>query len=99
MFDRGIRHTLSPIKVKRKAGDALISRTQFPLNIAYAITIHKSQGMTFESIIVDMRDIFGPGMAYVAMSRVRSLAGLHIVNFDASKFVADHVVLNMLARL
>lgn len=99
LFDRGIEYTLTPMKVKRKSGDALIARTQFPLNIAYAITIHKSQGMTFDSIIVDMRDIFGTGMAYVALSRVRSLAGLHIVNFDASKFVADTAVLAAITRL
>lgn len=98
-FDRGITYVFDRMTVKRKAGPLTISRTQFPLNIAYAITIHKSQGMTFDSIIVDMREIFGTGMAYVALSRVRTLSGLHIVNFDASKFIADRAVLQILDKL
>lgn len=99
LFDRGIEYVVAPTKVKRKSGDVVISRTQFPLNIAYAITIHKAQGMTFDNIIVDMRDIFGTGMAYVALSRVRSLSGLYIVNFDEGKFIADRKVLTAINRL
>ena len=92
-FDRGGTHIIGPTKVKRRAGNVNISRTQFPINIAFAITIHKSQGMTFDAIVVDMRDIFGTGMTYVALSRVRSLAGLHIVNFDASRITVNRAVL------
>ena len=98
LFDRGVRHIIEPIKVKRKLGTVSITRTQFPINIAFAITIHKSQGMTFDAIVVDMRDIFGTGMAYVALSRVRSLAGLHIVNFDASKITVNRTALAAVRR-
>lgn len=50
--------------------------TQFPLKLAWAVTIHKSQGLTFEKAILDMADTFAPGQLYVALSRLTSLDGL-----------------------
>lgn len=49
---------------------------QFPLRLAWAITIHKSQGLTFEKAIIDVGRAFAPGQVYVALSRLRSLSGL-----------------------
>jgi ATP-dependent DNA helicase PIF1 len=63
-----------------------IGRQQIPLRIAYAITIHKSQGASIDSAIVDIgKSTFEYGQAYVALSRVRSLEGLHIYALDVSK--------------
>ena len=53
--------------------------TQYPIKLAWAVTIHKSQGQTFEKVIIDLdRGSFAPGQTYVALSRVTSLKGLFL---------------------
>lgn len=64
----------------RKNAD-IASRMQFPVKPAFALTIHKAQGMTLSWVEVDCRDIFKTGQLGVAISRVKSSAGLHVINF------------------
>jgi hypothetical protein len=56
--------------------EVLGSFTQYPLRLAWAITIHKSQGLTFEKVIIDAGEAFAPGQVYVALSRCTTLDGI-----------------------
>ena len=68
---------------------------QFPLTLAWATTIHKVQGLTLDEIVVNMKGgRFTPGQAYVAFSRVKTLQGLHILNFNAKAIKASQDVKN-----
>lgn len=70
-----IRYTLN--KTSRQLDtDILGSFTQYPLRLAWAITIHKSQGLTFDKAIIDAGEAFAPGQVYVALSRCTNLEGL-----------------------
>ena len=53
---------------------------QFPLRLAWAVTIHKSQGLTFDRAVIDAGDSFAPGQVYVALSRCRSLEGITLLS-------------------
>ncbi|RHZ35716.1 DEAD/DEAH box helicase [endosymbiont GvMRE of Glomus versiforme] len=68
------------------------SRTQIPLVLSWAITIHKSQGQSIERLKINLNRVFEKGQVYVALSRACSLKYLQVIGFNASKLICDEKV-------
>jgi len=66
--------------------------TQFPLRLAWAMTIHKAQGLTLDAAYLDIRAAREPGQAYVAVSRVRTLSGLHFKEWFRGAHVSPEAI-------
>ncbi|EZA51529.1 ATP-dependent DNA helicase PIF1, partial [Ooceraea biroi] len=83
---RRLEYFIERVNVKIEIIDkAYVIRKQFPLSLSYGITIHKSQGLSLQHAIMDIGNcIFNKGQAYVALSRVISLKGLYLINYDPS---------------
>lgn len=71
----------------------VLKRVQIPLILAWAITVHRSQGATLSSARADLKEAFGPGMAYVILSRIKTLSGLYLEGINYSKIKCDPRVL------
>jgi hypothetical protein len=73
--------------------------THYPIKLAWAITVHKSQGLTFDKAIIDVGSAFAPGQVYVALSRLRSLDGLILrTRISANVVRSDQAVVAFTAR-
>jgi ATP-dependent exoDNAse (exonuclease V) alpha subunit len=72
------RYTYSP-ETKKLSKEVVAEFTQFPLKLAWAVTIHKSQGKSYDRAVIDLgARAFSPGQTYVALSRLTSLDGLYL---------------------
>jgi hypothetical protein len=65
---------------------------QIPLRLAWAMTVHKSQGMSMDAAVVDLSDAFEYGQGYVALSRVRRLSGLYLLGANDRAFMVDREI-------
>ncbi len=74
-------------------GNPKASVIQYPLTLAYATTIHKSQGATLDELWCDLGSLWEPGQAYVALSRLRDSEGLHIVRWSKNSIITDPSVI------
>ncbi len=73
--------------------------SQVPLLLAWAITIHKSQGMTLDKVKCDLSKVFADGQIYVALSRVRSLEGLYIDGLDFNRIKANPEIVEFYSNI
>jgi ATP-dependent DNA helicase PIF1 len=89
-FMSGLEVTLGQERYScEMGGREVASRRQLPLALAWAISIHKSQGQSLDAVEMDLRNTFEVGQAYVALSRARSLGGLVLVSrFEPSCVVS-----------
>ncbi|OMO60853.1 hypothetical protein COLO4_33719 [Corchorus olitorius] len=98
-FDSGPEMVIDPEVWHVTEGSTIVAwRKQIPLILAWAISIHKCQGMSLDQIHTDLSRAFGCGMVYVAISRVTSLDGLHLSGFSPIKVKASPKVLKFYRR-
>jgi ATP-dependent DNA helicase PIF1 len=89
----------SQFAIQDAEGNVVASVINFPLQLAYATTIHKSQGATLDTLWVDLTRLWEPGHAYVALSRLSSSQGLKLLGWSPRSIIADPAVMKFYSEI
>ncbi|MEA2029847.1 MAG: helix-turn-helix domain-containing protein, partial [Campylobacterota bacterium] len=90
-----IRVTPEDWSLENAMGEKIASVSQLPLRLAWAITIHKSQGMTLDAAQIDLSKTFEVGQGYVALSRIKSIDGLRLMGLNNKAFAIEPLSLRI----
>ena len=85
--------------IENDKGSITAKISQLPLKLAWAITIHKSQGMTLDSAQIDLSKTFEVGQGYVALSRIKNIEGLKLIGFNDTALMVDPLILSIDDRI
>lgn len=85
--------------IENDKGSITAKVSQLPLKLAWAITIHKSQGMTLDSAQIDLSKTFEVGQGYVALSRIKNIEGLQLIGFNDTALMVDSLILSIDDRI
>jgi len=94
-----IRVSLEDWSMENDSGNIVAKVSQVPLKLAWAITIHKSQGMTLDSAEIDLSKTFEVGQGYVALSRIKNIDGLRLMGLNDKALSVDPLILHIDDRI
>lgn len=99
LFDNGTICNIESHEWNLELDGSIVTATQYPLIIAYAITVHRSQSLTLESAIMELDNLFCDHHVYTALSRLTSLDGLYLKSFNPSKIKVNKIMKNYVDSL
>ena len=94
-----IKCPLEEWTIENDSGNIVAKVSQVPLKLAWAITIHKSQGMTLDSAEIDLSKTFEVGQGYVALSRIKNIDGLRLMGLNDKALIVDPLILHIDDRI